>query len=351
MMSLRMKLGWGLAGLVAAAGLGLTAAAATGFGFDPAAAEGDPPRVRTAEVTRQDLISTTEQTGTFGYAAETGLEAAGGTITWLPTVGTAVERGGQLYRVDEAPTILLYGGLPAYRSLRSGVHGQDVRQFEENLAALGYTGFDVDDAYTWATAEAVMEWQEDLGLEQTGIVIPERVHYSSGPVLVTARSAEVGDPAAGTVLTVAASDRTVTVDLEQRDSRFAVVGATVEVQLPDGTTFQGTISAVQATVIDGQDGGDDKTVQRVTITPNDQSVVSGAPSSDAKVAFTADRREDVLTVPVTALLALAEGGYGVELVDGDETRLVPVQAGLFADGRVEISGDGISEGSEVVVAE
>ena len=51
-------------------------------------------------------------------------------------------------------------------------------------------------------------------------------------------------------------------------------------------------------------------------------------------------RENVLTVPVAALLALAEGGYGVEVVDGDASRLVAVETGLFADGRVEVTGDG-----------
>jgi hypothetical protein len=55
----------------------------------------------------------------------------------------------------------------------------------------------------------------------------------------------------------------------------------------------------------------------------------------------------VLSVPVAALVALAEGGYGVQVVTGSTTRYVGVQTGLFADGNVEISGDGIAEGVTV----
>ena len=67
------------------------------------------------------------------------------------------------------------------------------------------------------------------------------------------------------------------------------------------------------------------------------------------VEVTAELAEDVLSVPVSALLALVEGGYAIEVPDGDGTRLIGVDTGMFADGLVEITGDGISEGLEVVV--
>ena len=55
-------------------------------------------------------------------------------------------------------------------------------------------------------------------------------------------------------------------------------------------------------------------------------------------------------MPVGALLALGPNEYGVEIVESDgTTRKVPVTTGLFAAGRVEISGEGISEGQRVVV--
>jgi hypothetical protein len=55
---------------------------------------------------------------------------------------------------------------------------------------------------------------------------------------------------------------------------------------------------------------------------------------------------------VTALLALAGGGYAVEVVDrGGVHRLVPVSLGLFDDaqGLVQVTGKTLRPGQRVVV--
>ena len=55
-------------------------------------------------------------------------------------------------------------------------------------------------------------------------------------------------------------------------------------------------------------------------------------------------------VPVSALVALAEGGYAVEIADTSSgSRLVAVETGLFVDGFVQVTGDGLSEGLDAVV--
>jgi len=59
--------------------------------------------------------------------------------------------------------------------------------------------------------------------------------------------------------------------------------------------------------------------------------------------------EDVLAVPVAALLALPKGGFGVQVVDGDTTRIVAVKTGMFAAGQVEVSGRDVAEGVTVGV--
>lgn len=64
----------------------------------------------------------------------------------------------------------------------------------------------------------------------------------------------------------------------------------------------------------------------------------------------AESREDVLAVPVNALLAQQGGGYAVEVTGADgTTRRKPVTLGMFADGKVEVSGKGIKEGLDVGV--
>ncbi|MGI5146221.1 efflux RND transporter periplasmic adaptor subunit [Plantactinospora sp. CA-294935] len=339
------------AALAVAAGV----AAAVGFGGDDpgtATASNLPPA--NAQVTRQTLVDSETADGELGYG-ETRTVAArkGGTITSIVAAGTRVTRGKPLYSVDNQKVVLLYGGLPAYRTLRSGDSGDDVEQFEKNLSALGYDGFTVDDEYTSATAEAVQEWQEDLGLDETGRVELGQVVYATGEVRVDSTEAEVGDAVqpGGGVLSYSGTSRVVTVSLDVDDQRLAKRGAKVTVTLPDGKEAAGTIAATE-TIIEtgtGANGaqGEPETKIEVTVTAADPKALAGFDSASVDVAFTAAQRENVLTVPVAALLALAEGGYGVEVVEGDATRIVAVQTGMFASGRVEVTGDGLVEGATV----
>jgi multidrug efflux system membrane fusion protein len=85
----------------------------------------------------------------------------------------------------------------------------------------------------------------------------------------------------------------------------------------------------------------------VTVSVTDQRGLGDLERSPVDVRHTSQRRENVLTVPVVALLALAEGGYGLEIVEDDGIRIVAVQTGLAVDGRIEVSGEGLAEGMTV----
>lgn len=63
--------------------------------------------------------------------------------------------------------------------------------------------------------------------------------------------------------------------------------------------------------------------------------------------ITRNTHKNVLTVPITALLALQSGGYAVETADSRHRR-IPVQTGIFSNGQVEISGPGVVEGLKVL---
>jgi membrane fusion protein, multidrug efflux system len=336
-------------GLVAVlvVGGGVVAAAGFDWGRAPAADGQSELPAATATVTRQTLVDRIVVNGEVSFGGGTTVRGTlAGTVTALPPVGSAVRRGEGIYRVDDLPVVLLYGELPAYRVLAVGVEGADVELFERNLAALGYSGFTVDEEYTAATAAAVVDWQEDRGLPETGKVEPGRVHYASGPVRVDTLIAAPGDPAGGEVLTYTGSTRVVTVELDVAQQRLAVRGAAVTVTMPDGREVVGKVAAVSTVVTPAQGEGEAATTTlEVTVAVADQKALGG--QAGVRVAFTADQRPEVLTVPVGALLALAEGGYGVEVVRGRSTRIVPVETGLFADGRVEVSGSGLAEGMTV----
>jgi peptidoglycan hydrolase-like protein with peptidoglycan-binding domain len=273
-------------------------------------------------------------------------------VTRLPDQGATVERGDELYRVNEQPVTLLLGAIPMYRDLGPGDPGRDVRQLENNLAKLGYEGFTADDTYTPSTAEAVRAWQKDIGAEQTGTVARGDVVFVPEGGQVDSLHVDVGDPVSPEVpvLDITGTEQVVSleVDIDDRD-RFEVK-TEVAVVLPGGGEVAGTVTATAVVeVVSEQDTDTESIVQaEVTLAEAAPEEFIGAP---VDVIIGVDERADVLTVPVNALLALSEGGYGLEVVDDDgTTQIVAVDTGLFAEGRVEVSGADIAEGTVVGVA-
>lgn len=310
-----------------------------------------PPN--TAKVSRQTLKDTETADGELGYGTTTTVtNRLRGTVTQVPDSGRQLTRGQTLYEVDDQPVILLYGALPAYRKLAEDAEGADVAQLEKNLSALGYTGFTVDDEYTDGTADAVEEWQEDHGLEETGVVELGRVVFAPGPLRVDSVSAEAGQPVGPgqKVLTYTGTAKAVTVELEAADQRLARPGGKVSVTLPDDKVVGGRIDEVATTIepAAGQDE-DPRTKVEVIVALDNQKAVAAYTLAAVDVTFTAAERRNVLTVPVAALVALQEGGFGVEVTDGTTSSYVPVRTGLFADGQVEITGAGIAPGVRVGV--
>ncbi|NUO98632.1 MAG: efflux RND transporter periplasmic adaptor subunit [Nonomuraea sp.] len=336
-------LAWtGGAALLAAA----VTAAALGYGGDApgTAAPRTPPA--TAKVTRTTLTQTKTVDGTLGHGPARTISARSqGTITWLPAEGATITRGHAVYSVDADRRPLLYGTMPLYRPLQDGAEGKDVELLERNLAALGYTGFDVDETFTWATREAVEDWQDDLGLDVTGSVQPGDVVVAPGRLRVADLKKALGDTASGPVLTATGTARQVLVNLDVTDEHLVRKGMKATVELPDGTTVDGRIANVGKVAAETGTGSDATTTVEVTVTMTGLKKAFDAAPVD--VTIVSRQRENVLAVPVGALLALAEGGYGVQVVDGAATRYAAVGTGMFADGQVEVTG--IDEGTTVAV--
>jgi peptidoglycan hydrolase-like protein with peptidoglycan-binding domain len=316
--------------------------------------------VATATVERGTISATESRDGALEYGAPVTIKSsAAGTVTRLVAQGAKVERGDELYRVNERPVIVLYGGVPMYRDLALGDSGVDVGQLETNLAKLGYEGFTVDGAYTASTAAAVRAWQTDTGAEQTGTVARRDVVFVPDGGRVDALNVTVGDVVSpgAPVLDITGTDQVVSLeaDLADRD-RFDIDGKATVV-LPGGEEIAGTVSAMRVVKVasgesgEGSGGGtaDSESIVQIEV------ALARAPDelvgTPVEVIVAIDERVDVLLVPVSALLALAEGGYGLEVVRDDRTsKIVRVDTGLFSDGKVEVRGAGIAEGTVVGVA-
>ena len=257
-----------------------------------------------------------------------------------------------LIEVDGRPVLVLHGSRPAWRTMRSGVDdGPDIEQLEAALVALGYASADdleIDEEWTADTTTAVKTMQTWLDRPVTGRIEVGDVVFHDGPVRVAEIAGELGDAASAAGISITGIDQFVAMSVDASDvDAFEVDGdaePTLEVELPSGETMLASVAEIGVPQT-SQDGSTSVAVL-LTLEGDATAILDGTPVAVHVVDVAA---EGVLTVPAEALLALAEGGYAVEVVEGATTRLVPVQVGVFADGRVEIEGD-IAEGTDVVTA-
>ncbi len=336
------------ASLAAAALAGAVAAVAIRGGQAAPAAVAPPP-LTTAAVTRTDLVTTTLTGGTLGYAATRPVvNLVAGIYTWLPRAGVTIRPGGVLYRVDNTPVTLMAGGTPAWRQFVLGMtDGPDVRQLQANLIAGHFADglFTVPTGqYDWLTADAVQRWQIASGMTATGWIPLGQVIFLPAAILVGGMNTAVGEGASDGQQPYQATtgQRTVTVPLNP-SLPPASVGESVSIILPSQVSTPGKVTAI---------GAVSATSGQLTVTPEQPQATGTGVNVGVQVSLAVQSARDVLAVPVSALLALAGGGYGLEVVaPSGAHHLVGVTTGLFASGEVQVSGPGITAGTRVVVAQ
>jgi len=175
------------------------------------------------------------------------------------------------------------------------------------------------------------------------------------------------------VLQTSSPHLVVTVDLDASLQSEAKVGERVTVQLPAGNTVNGKVTAVSSVAQSSSSGdngsgngsgsgnggsggggggggggsgsGSSSTVP-VTITLSGHHRGAGLDEAAVSVNFAQAHAKHVLSVPVTALVAVSGGNYAVQEATSPHT-LIPVTVGLFAAGYVQISGPGVHSGLQV----
>lgn len=277
-----------------------------------------------------------------------------GELFTLPAVGTTFSTGDIAFETFDDVVPVVIGDEPLTRELSEGSEGDDVRQLEEALVELGYDAggdLEVDDVFDEATTDAVTEWEDDLGQDADGIVsvgqylvIREGLSVTEVHLEPTAPIA-VGEP----IFDVGASQRVVTAEVLVADQAVAGPGTEVTVVLPDGNEVTAFISSVGAVAKTPAGDPEGDPVLILTIDVAAVASMVNLVEAPVDVLIAGDIATDVTVVPASALVALREGGYAVEVRDGAGTRLVGVDTGAFSDGYVEVTGDGIAPGVEVVV--
>jgi hypothetical protein len=90
----------------------------------------------------------------------------------------------------------------------------------------------------------------------------------------------------------------------------------------------------------------------LTVTPADPVATGTGDGIQVQVALTVQSVRHVLAVPIAALVALAGGGYGLEVVaPSGQHHLIGVRTGVFAGGEVQVLGNDLTAGTRVVVAQ
>ncbi|MEV4283618.1 efflux RND transporter periplasmic adaptor subunit [Actinoplanes xinjiangensis] len=346
-----------LTGVVVAAGVLVTGWTLTA---EPEAAAGatEVP-TETAEVTRGSVSQRLRLSGTYGFDGSYDVVHRGpaGVLTATAAAGSRVGRGGVLYRVDGTAVRLLYGTVPAYRDLDLWTtDGEDVRQLERNLRALGMDPdheMTVDTDFTAATAAAVRRLQKKWGTSRTGGLTLGSVVFLSGEMRVGATTASVGTGTGPdrSVLTGTTTRRVVTAQVTAERQNQLKPGDEVAVTLPGSVRAEGRVLRVGRVATAATD--DDGNARQATVdVAMSIEVPSGSPDWDqaaVQISLATAVRDDVLTVPVSALMARPGGGYRVKLASG---AYADVKPGLFdeATGLVEVTG-GVRAGDRVEVPE
>lgn len=335
------------AGAVALACAGLAITVLRPSGSPASAAPSTAPPPKTVRTERRDLVEPAEFTGKLGYGASTPLRLSGaGMLTWLAAVGDTVDQGSKLAEVNGDPVVAVRGSFPYWRDLGPGVAaGKDVTQLEYMLAALGYaadTGLKVDQTFNAATAKALKAFQKAMGMPTDGILGQGEVVVIDAPKVISGRSGSIGQDAGEAGITVTDPVVHVHADIDVEHAALAERGDTVTLTV-GGTSTEAAVTAV------GERKQNSNGEQVVPVTIDGSSLNTKTVGATVQVTVKNLKATAVVAVPVATVLALAEGGYAVEVPDpgAGGSRLVAVQLGAFADGWVELIGD-VQPGTAVV---
>ena len=315
-----------------------------GGGEDPARR---PPRPRPGRPRRSsDATSSTARTSPGRSATPTPARwrrGVSGTLTGLREPGAVVTRGHSLVLPWTASrrAFLLYGALPAWRDFASGMtDGEDVRQLERNLRALGYDPGDGrrrlglgDDRRREGVPARPRPGRRRHARARRDRVPRRRDADRRGQ----GRRGRVGRSGpAGRRRSPRWSGRSSSSSTRARQ-HLARRGDKVTVELPTGRRGRGRITVGRQGREQGGRG------ERPDRRRHDHAARPPRRARPGAGGRRLRRRapKGALAVPVKALLARQGGGYALELPGG---RKVPVEAGLYADDMVEVAGDGVREG-------
>ena len=300
------------------------------------------------------MTANVESTVDGFYSAHTGaidLEVSSGEIG----------SGQVLYSVDDRPVTAIATEVEFSRELSIGVEdGEDIEVLEQMLVDLGYDvdgDLEVDEEFDENTGQAIEDWEEDLQDEWDdqlvdGVLSLDQIATIADGVVVGRVTSHDDDIlATGTELFTYGSEtgsRIVSTSIDVADQAMLAEGTEIDVEFPGGEVVTGTVANLASSST--TDPLDPTSAPQLAVEISLNSIpdsATGLNELDVEVRLVDNLAAGATVVPASALVATADGGFAVEVVNGNSTSFVAVDPGMFADGFVEV--DGIEPGTAVVV--
>lgn len=264
--------------------------------------------------------------------------AEGRVTSGLPAKGQ-VQAGSTLFTVDEQPVLVLPGGVPAYREMRRGDVGEDVRQLQAYLADQGYP-VAVTGEFGARTATAVEAWSRTVGWPRSSSLPLGRIVFVSDlPArVVPADGFRLGATIPSPAIQLLAGEPSIAVSVNPRTAERASAGDDVQLHTELGTLT----GALTGASLPNQDGSvsllvDPESVDCSQACPARQGEPYVVPATVELVAPT-----EGIVVPVAAITMGADGRPFVTQQDGTEQ---PIEVTASADGLAVVTG--LAEGQRI----
>lgn len=200
-------------------------------------------------------------------------------------------------------------------------------------------------------ADAQELLNDALERQQAFLPVSEVLYLQDLPRRVDDVMVQRGTIVQSAAMLVSGATLTIQASAVEADAKLLKPGDAATLAMPDGGELAAEITSVAPRKAEGgesAEGGARYDVVLAPVNPSDEQVQAlRGQNVRVKISIGATQGE-VLAVPLAALTAGPGGESRVEVVEGGETRLVEVEAGLAAEGFVEVTGD-IEEGDQVVV--
>lgn len=333
----------------------LAVAAVTSVGLwaathDTGGAPGASIRLSTVQVRLGTIVNKVDSGATLQGAPVplAALAQQPGTVTSVAPAGSKIAAGDVLYVIDDQPTVLLYGSIPAWESFSPGMaSGPDVEELQQNLIALGYgVGIVANGEYSYQTEAAVEVFTKAVGLPKGDQLALGSVLFEPGAVIVSAAKVLPGTLVnSGSAIVDLQLDSPRVVATASNTSGI-VIGTTALVKTSTSSVpLQGTVSSVTAAA-----NSQNAVVITLITPPADLSLADTA----VFVQFDVQVVRNAYIVPVAALIATVGGGYALQPAgDHNDQNLIAVKVGVVdaIDGLAQVTGARLRQGLRVSEAQ